>query len=804
MFRSACICVILLFSTAVISFSDEVPDIKLTETFDKPTVTHFGLVDRDIMCVEINNNGFIPARQEPYVKQEGDELIVKKKVSNGDIKSMVLKRGGKEIGGIAGKNNDIFCHPSDNRCPRLDTDIADRTSTWLVSSEDDEAFTGGKQPVSVSRKTKPMNWVETDRLMKSPLHHFIYLKLPVQLTAGKSYTLNIKGLNTSQSEYVFTFNPAVIRSEAVHVNQVGFRPDDPAKRAYLSVWKGNGGAHSYGRDMTFAVIDSSGKRVYEGKVSKTFPASKQEYSNYGKNASKTDVHWMDFGDFTQQGTFRILVDGIGTSYPFEINDKAWLEALKVSMKGFYNQRSGIAQGPPYSDFRKDRDMHPDDGNKIWKTTFDVTSGSRGQGGVFKGLIAKKTDQTVTNAWGGYHDAGDWDRRIQHLNASYKQLELAELFPEKVKNLNLNIPESANSIPDIIDEALFNIDCYRRMQTPEGGIPHGIESSAHPRSGELSSQESLTIFVFAPDVMSSAEYAATAAKAAWVLRNIDEALSETYKASALKAMEYVEKNYPSWVADQDTKKSHGSGKNARNRAALELYRLTGDNKWHEIILQDTEISAMSLGKSGKVGGQGDAVFLYARLSEDLGKPELKEAAKQAITGTADESFVYGEGNGFNLYHPNKYMPRINGFFSVPNWPELVRAHYLTKDEKYLKALLLACNFGMGANPMNMPLTTGLGDNPARNPLHIDSRESGQQAPIGITLYGISDLAWQKDGWGGGWAFKWFFSKQCTPHGYDWPVAEDYFDVSGNPCQNEFTIMGPMEYAAYNWGYLALRD
>ena len=47
------------------------------------------------------------------------------------------------------------------------------------------------------------------------------------------------------------------------------------------------------------------------------------------------------------------------------------------------------------------------------------------------------------------------------------------------------------------------------------------------------------------------------------------------------------------------------------------------------------------------------------------------------------------------------------------------------------------------------------------------------------------------------------EQCTPNGYEWPVAENYFDVGGVPAQCEFTIMGPMEYACYNYGYLALR-
>jgi endoglucanase len=36
---------------------------------------------------------------------------------------------------------------------------------------------------------------------------------------------------------------------------------------------------------------------------------------------------------------------------------------------------------------------------------------------------------VPNAWGGYFDAGDWNRRIQHLDATNLLFELAEMFPQ---------------------------------------------------------------------------------------------------------------------------------------------------------------------------------------------------------------------------------------------------------------------------------------------------------------------------------------------------------------------------------------
>ena len=63
------------------------------------------------------------------------------------------------------------------------------------------------------------------------------------------------------------------------------------------------------------------------------------------------------------------------------------------------------------------------------------------------------------------DAGDWDRRIQHLVVLRYLLELADTFPETFRDLKLNIPESASGLPDVVSEALFNLDRDRGCRRP---------------------------------------------------------------------------------------------------------------------------------------------------------------------------------------------------------------------------------------------------------------------------------------------------------------------------------------------------
>jgi len=124
--------------------------------------------------------------------------------------------------------------------------------------------------------------------------------------------------------------------------------------------------------------------------------------------------------------------------------------------------------------------------------------------------------------------------------------------------------------------------------------------------------------------------------------------------------------------------------------------------------------------------------------------------------------------------------------------------LTRDPKYLKALVLACQPGLGANPSNLCYTTGLGARSIEHPLHLDSRITHQPPPPGLTIGGPRDMQLDRNGW----EFK-VIGPACYPAPLEWPSAEAYFDVFWYPSMCEFTIHSPMAQNAYVWGYLAAR-
>lgn len=773
-----------------------------------PQIVEVSLAAPEILALTVEAQRILPATVTPYVAQPGDEKIEEKWPDGGanhGVRRAKLKRGGKNIGILQGKNLDTLTTGE-----RVDGDpfldfLAETASNYTVTSQDDPAYADGVHPAQVYRKTAPTNAQLPGGTY--PTRHRIYLKLPARLRAGCTYSVKTAAINVKNPEQRFTVDFTRMRSESVHVNQNGYRPDDPYKRATLSIWLGTGGPWQFPQGMRFALVDEATRKpVFSGPIEcvMAVDGTEQLWTKPAKNYAKTAVYRMDFSGFATPGTYRVSVDGVGCSYPFEIGSAVWQKAFLIQMKGLYNNRSGIEIGPPYSEFRKPRDFHPEDGAVVTRSTHDVLAL-----GQYKtaDIPAGDTGEAVKDAWGGYHDAGDWNpRRVTHMQTTFAQLELAEILPDYFGALKLSIPPtSGGGIPDVITEALWEIDCFRRLQLPDGGIPYGIESQTDPMNGELSWLSTQHLYVLAPNMRDSWLYAAVAGRAAKVLRAIKPELAKIYEASAVRAFNWGEADYARKAADKTLAKVDElwMATDARNIAALVLYDITGDKRYHDVFMQTTCLKdpRPNLCAWG-AHIQTDAAFLYARLDDAKADAQLKRNARAAVIKLGDDSLAYAAGNAFGLTSREKGRPMFAGFFSVSGGMELARAHYLTGKADYLKGAIQSCQFGIGCNPGNLVYTTGLGSNPVRHPLHLDSRSSGQAAPVGLTVFGNADI-WNNRG--SFWDINLQFvnkPENLWPNAYDWPLPETYFDVWLLVSTNEFVI-DTWQQNVFVWGYLAAR-
>ena len=411
---------------------------------------------------------------------------------------------------------------------------------------------------------------------------------------------------------------------------------------------------------------------------------------------------------------------------------------------------------------------------------------------FGNLVRKATTIEVKDAWGGYFDACDWDRRIQHLHATMMGTELYLMFPDYFDSLVLPIPESGNGIPDILNEGMYNLDHYRRMQTPEGGIRGGVEQVEHPILGQCGWQDSWTSYAYAPDFWSSHYYAAAAARMAFALRKLAPALSEVYRESACRAYDWAEKEYAEKLISDShrwTKRARDGAATQRELAAADMFRLT----------QRADCDALFRAIHRETCYE--SAFIYATLPPGLGDAAFKNRCLREIRSAADRSLCFAAGSPFRLTTPDPDITRTGpyaSFYTLPHNVELIRAHYLTHDVRYLAAAIDAAQFAAGSNPTNLCYTTGVGIKNPQNILHHDSRLTGQEPPDGITIFGPHD--WNKTN---GELTTVLRDGRLFPGAYSWPGAESYLDIYRYPCQNEYTVQDTIGPNAYQWGYLAAR-
>ena len=752
-------------------------------------------VRADMIALTIDAGQVIHGQQIAYRPEPHDDIK-----TAGKNEAPWVFRDGQPLGTLVGANHD--------RLYTLDRLVGDRLDNrWIQNPENyrvsavTSAGTTQEIPLeAVFHKFKP-----TDMALVGigeyewPLRYTIYLDLPQSLIPGQRYQINLK--NTRFAPVDFLYDPAVNPSEAIHISHLGFRPDDPVKVGFLSTWTGNGGGLSYTEGQTFWLVDEQlNQKVYSGKTVLSKAKAAVEDAR-GRNYNGTDVYWMDFSQFSQPGRYRLCVEGIGCSVSFEIQSDIWTKAFYVSARGFYHQRSGIALEKPYTSYYQPRSFHPDDGTRVYQSRVSLleTDGGLGDQDAFEALLNTRTDEVLTNAWGGYFDAGDWDRRIQHLEGTRLLLELVELFPDYFQTVNLNLPESDNALPDLLDEALWGLDCFRRLQAESGGIRGGIESAAIPRRGEASWQESLVVMAYAPDIWSSYVYAGVAAQAAYVLQQNSPALAETYQKSALRAMTYAEQELTK-LDPQKQAALHHDVRDKRNLAALELYRLTRNRQWHQLFL-DTTVFDDETAPAFQWASHNhrDAAFLYTRLTNLPINPTIQSHARQALLQDANTMAALGQNTGFKWTKSLPDSPIVTaGSFGNPKATQLLRAYHLTQDDKLLKAAILASQFSAGANPENMVYTTGLGHRSPEHPLVINQRITNQAPPPGITVFGPLDTHQFSDYW----IFP-LLKESVFPSLLTMPTAESYLDIFLYPAVTEFTIDATIAPTAYTWGYLAAR-
>jgi uncharacterized membrane protein YgcG len=694
--------------------------------------------------------------------------------------------------------------------PELSTTAATLVTSWTVTSTADAGYAGaGKNPTAISRKTKMSGqsqgaWVSSDYSYEYTYQHSIYLKLPASLQQGSAYTLGIAAAtNLDKTSVPFAFDVYSNRSEAVHVNLVGYTPEAAHKSADLYHWMGDGGARDYTSFVgnKVYVYDVTNKQSTQVGTVAFWKPSGTDVGGY--NIFRSSVWTADLSTITAPGTYRLVVDGVGASQDFQIAPGIYADPFRVAVRGYFYMRMGQNNDAKLTPAPRTPLYIPDTSpanTKVYLTTMHMWnpqySTFAGGGDVWDApnswaAFRPAGNPTNPNATGGHADAADWDRHIGHVPNIYDMLLPYILSKGALADDDTGIAESGNGIPDIIDEARYEVDYWLRLRD---GTGYG--------SGVTNPNTNNELFQAGPCAMSAWANAANAAMLAEAFRIAgNTTLSAQYTASAVEAYG-VAGTYADPMLDQ-TIVAAGRGRDLKMMAAAFLYNVTGDQKYEAVIqtesLCTTANSAILNGTTSQLWGTA----AYLMTPQPIHFQTLWNNMKASVIAQAKAK----ETGNITTRPSRRATDETEMYFrTIQNVHHTLIAHAVTTDatEKALfhKALALEADWSLGRNPLNMiemgTAYTGLAAKRSVNYMYTwGSADNLPGVAPGQTPY------LNLDDWS-----TMIMSKPSALYAGSypadfkntWPIGEGYFDTPFVWAHSEYTPQQTMRGKMALYGYL----
>ncbi|WP_404425383.1 glycoside hydrolase family 9 protein [Nibricoccus sp. IMCC34717] len=701
------------------------------------------------------------------------------------------------------------------------------------------------------RKTKPteFGWITErwDEATKSIVNknadrtheHWIYLRLAAPLKAGEQYTVDTGTLAKNGSRFTFAWDLANTHSEAIHVNNLGYAPEAPEKVATLSHWAGDGGGVSFAawEGKPFQLVDTvTGAVKFTGQVAFRMKGDVPEMglldqSPHG-NMSNADTWECDFSAFKTPGEYRLAIPGVGASFPFRVQADAYREAFYWTMKGLYQNRSGIQLCPPYATHYRPAPhnprLTPRFAGRLQYTTTTVQDTAGPEAAADKPKWEAGLKGPI-DTWGWYQDAGDWDAYSAHTRVPSNLLFLYDVARDRFSDGELNIPESGNGVADVLDEAAWLVRFYHRTrhQILERGYGTGgvggarvtgdFWGSDQPETGDVGSWDDVNRLwvVSGEEANLTFKYSAMAAQLARLLERdgVKDPEGVDWKREALETWAWATTH----IRKVDTVRSANIQamldlRYCRMQAAAALYRLTGEKRFEEDFRK--ELAEEPLLQGDKVVGDYEACFaalqyLLAAQERPVDDAALKQLRK-AMGKTADEYLIASGdrragrwGGDFNLW-------MLIGQSTTPIIAEAVFATELLKgeapaqDTRRLARIYTTSDYFLGNNPLNTTWITGVGERSPRFLFHMDSWAiySRERDQPGIIPYGPWTRKEMLGGTLGPWANDWP-SSTVYPQIDQWPGHERWFDQYTSPLGSEFTVHQTNGVAAVAYGFLCAK-
>jgi endoglucanase len=489
----------------------------------------------------------------------------------------------------------------------------------------------------------------------------------------------------------------------IEVNQVGFLPA-AQKLALVPA-----GAHD-----RFKVVDAaSGKSVFEGTLG---PAATWD-------ASGASVRIADFSGLRTAGSYRVTVTGQPDSPVFAIGPEPYRALDAGAIRAYTLNRAGIALDARVAGPYARALGHPDD-----KVLVHESAAS-----------PKRPAGTVLKSPKGWYDAGDYNKYIVNSGIStYTLLAAYEHFPAWFDKLALNLPESGNGMPDLLNEVLWNLDWMATMQDPDdGGVYHKLTNKSFDGM-VMPDRATNPRYVVQKTTAAALDFAAVMAAASRVLAPFDAKApgrSQRYLAAAESAWRWAAA-HPAILYRQPPDILTGTYDDDKvddefSWAASELYIATGKDEYRARAV------AAAPGVQTEPGWGAVRPLGWISLAQQrarLKKPEDADNARKQILAAADTLVARWQASPARVAMAKSDFVWGSNAVALNQAMMLVQAYRLTKKADYLNAAQSALDYTLGRNPLGLSYVTGFGTRPAMHPHHRPSIADGVEAPVPGWLVG----------------------------------------------------------------------
>ena len=490
----------------------------------------------------------------------------------------------------------------------------------------------------------------------------------------------------------------------VRINQVGYLADQQ-KLAYLI----------QPADSFYVVNSTTNQIQFRGKL---------EDSGFKDDAVGFEIYYGDFSSFTEPGNYEIKTDDGQMSYPFEISANPFMDVYKETLKGFYFQRCGTALLAANAGSYAHPACHLNDAN------FETSTGLTGY-------------QLET---GGWHDAGDFGKYVVNAGITVGTLLMGyEIFPDNFKLDDLNIPESGNSIPDLLDEVKYELDWLLKMQDSTDG---GVFFKVTPKNFSgfiMPNTDNSTRYIFQKSSTATGDFAAVMSMAARIYPSFDTVFASKCLDAAEKAWSYLQAN-PTIVPTGGFHNPsgtytgvYGDGNDSDERlwAASELFITTGDSIYGSYFSSHYQYFGLINSTMGWPDVAPLAHINYLVSNQPKADSTIKSKLKTGLLNYCTSLYNVSKKSGFNVAMSTPDYGWGSNSAALNRAVIFIYGYQLSDNTNFYNAALDQFNYILGCNIKGISYVTGIGTEYPMHPHHRPSASDGVAEPVPGLVVGGPD-------------------------------------------------------------------